>query len=176
MPKRLSLCVIVGFLVFTGCRTMKTPSAPAEVMTLENLPAADQTTYVSLRDHRVIPDSARTLTNWDLALEGTNISVNGEGVLVEVAFDSLQVAPKEGYRRDGGSQGNVVPGGSGNGWYLYDPEFHVLEPIPDRTLVVRTLDGTYAKVAVQSYYHLETDAPRFYTLRYAHQASGDSRF
>lgn len=172
MPKRFVLVLALGVLVLAGCRTMKTPSAPVEVMTMENLPAADQTTYVSLRDHRVVPDSARTLTNWDLAFEGTNIAVNGEGLLMDVPFDSVATAPKEGYRRDGGSQGNVVPGGSGNGWYLYDPEFHVLEPIPNRTIVLRMLDGTYAKVGIQSYYHTESDDPRFYTFQYAYQPNG----
>lgn len=65
----------------------------------------------------------------------------------------------------------AIAGGSGAGWYNYNPQTHAVTPIPGRTLVVRTADGRYAKVRILSYYK---DAPedvegaesRYYTFEY----------
>jgi len=43
----------------------------------------------------------------------------------------------------------VVCHGSGNGWYLYTG--NGVEPLPERTLVIRRADGTAAKVRFVSY-------------------------
>ena len=62
----------------------------------------------------------------------------------------------------------VVCHGSGNGWYLYAD--NGVEPLADRTLVVRRADGTAAKVRFVSY---ELGAPsggerpRYVTLEVA---------
>ena len=114
---------------------------------------------------------------WDIAFQNTNIRVNGSVQLVETPFDDLLAAPEDGYQRDEASR-TAIPGGSGNGWYLYDSGSHQIMPIPGRTLVLKTAADTYAKVEILSYYFMDLSAssaagdPRYYTFRYAHQPDG----
>lgn len=156
-------------------------------------------TLYSLRENRVVlahdnpnrADSASTA--WDIGFHGTtvifNSGVSGPGnaavQIVQNAFDQVIEAPADGYRQD--AQGNLaIPTGGGNGWYTYVSQGFggYIIPTPGRTLVIRTADGTYAKLRFISYYEGQPEEPinfrtendRHYTFEYVHQPDGTRSF
>lgn len=122
-------------------------------------------TFYSLSRNR-ITDS---LSQWDLALEGTAITVNGGARFVAGSFDSLLTAPADGYETTVGA------------WYNYSgAPNHLITP-KDTILVIRTLDGNYAKLKILSYYKNNpespnglTDTSKYYTFTYFLQADGST--
>ncbi len=180
LPQRLSfLMALLPVIVLLGAcarsGAMQSGGAPPEPQTVANIDASgDDYVYYSLRENRPV-EAAEV---WDIAFQSTNIRINGSMQLVETPFDSVRIAPEAGYQRDDSGQ-TMLPGGSGNGWYLYDSGSHKLTPIPRRTIVLKTAAETYAKVEILSYYFMSLPAgsdaggdPRYYTFRYAHQPDG----
>ena len=140
------------------------------VKTVNNLAAAEQMVYFDL-------DKGQTVSaadaGWDIAFHKTNISINSEKgnvsaqVIEKTSFDKLNQAPASGYIKDG--KQTAVPGGSGNGWYLYNMEDHSIQPIADRVIVVKTSAGKTVKLAILSYYKDQADynPGGFYSFQYA---------
>ncbi len=152
-------------------------SAQTAPKTFANLDASgDAYTYFSLHKNAVVTVGDESADAWDLAFKGAEIKVNGAARYVDEAFEDLDEAPAEGYVK-----GDALPGGSSDGWFLYQADVHVVIPVPDRVLVVKTKDGAYAKVQILSYYK---DSPngapsgpaRFYTFRYVLQPDGSRDF
>jgi HmuY protein len=144
-------------------------------------------TYFSLRTNAVVTDSAST--DWDLALQGTTVFVNGgtsgpgQGAaqIFEGTMEELAAAPAGGYVEDSDT-GMAIPGGSGSGWYNYNPANNVIAPIPGRVIVLRTADGRYAKLRILSYYRgsptevtAESES-RYYTFEHVFQPDGTLQF
>jgi hypothetical protein len=123
-------------------------------------------TYYSLSQGR-ITDS---VSQWDVSMRGTSITVNGQVQLVAGSFDSLTTAPTAGY----GSTIGV--------WYNYaGAPSHLITPKSDTVIVIKTQDGKYAKIEILSYYKNNpvtpnglTDTARHYTFRYYLQADGST--
>lgn len=119
--------------------------------------------YLSVDDGVVSPADPDTDVGWDLALRRTGVrtssGTSGPGMggarldASGLAFDDLLEAPTLGYAADelvdGGRPG--APPSSANpvlaGWFDYDPVGHIVTP-GDRTYLVRTADGGYAKLRV----------------------------
>jgi hypothetical protein len=98
-------------------------------------------------------------STWDIAAQRHRLIVNGgEGFLGDAAVVAVE-EPADAVRRapEGGYAGTrVTPGGDSvhsvlDGWYAYHFLSHLLEPA-ERTYVVRTTRGPYAKVRVLGYY------------------------
>lgn len=192
MPRLLALSLV---LLVPGCASIVPPPdpplVPALVRDLDARGEGGHFTFYSLREDRVIPLADSASTAWDLAFRGTTILVNGgasgpgEGaaaVLRDTTFEAVTEAPPpEAYAADRGVENDetAVPGGAGNGWYDYDFVSGVVSPRPV-VIAVRTADGRFAKVEVQSYYRgaPEPDALdpaeglRYYTFRYLLQPDG----
>lgn len=148
-------------------------------------------TFYSLRENRLVPVADSASTAWDLAFRSTTILVNGGAsgpgkggavVLEDTSFAAVTEAPAaNAFAVDQGvdKTETAIPGGAGNGWYDYDFISGIVSPRP-ATLVVRTADGRYAKVAIESYYRgapaLEDINPeenfRYYTFRVLFQPDG----
>lgn len=117
---------------------------------------------------------------WDLAFQRFYIVANGgEGFagrgglqdLGAVPFDSVEVAPREGYvaseaRRDTTNAATAE-------WYDYSFTSHLLTPRP-RTYAVRTADGRYGKLEIVGYY-CPGARPGCLTFRYVYQGDGTRR-
>lgn len=153
-------------------------------------------TFYSLTDGKIVDKADSNSTQWDIAVAGTTVLVNGgtsgpgqgQAQVVNGAFEALTEAPEGGFRADSES-GLAIPTGSGNGWYTYtgqdgNPPNTIL-PIPGRIIALRTAEGNYAKLEILSYYrgNPDTSAPdfsavdgRFYTFRYVVQPSGSRSF
>ena len=128
--------------------------------------------------------STGSATEWDMAIRGTTIAVNGgeqvgvvnepvrngeAGVtLVDRSFD--QVTSVDELVFSGDAPGAwAIPDEPDLGWYQVVN--NIVEPIPGRTLVFRTRNGLYAKVEVLNYYRNSPPNPdpeqdRHYTFRY----------
>lgn len=115
--------------------------------------------------------------DWDIAFKTTTILVNGgessntegepkrtgnggcyitEGLLDEVTIDAKKIIAQD------------VP----KTWYTYNSQGkHIIRPIPGMVIVIRTHNGKYAKMVIDSYYKDSNteDAPRYYTFKYIYQ-------
>ena len=201
--------LLIGIAAFTFAATSCDDSTTGvgdeelEVRKAEDIPAnadaergapADYTFY-SLADGEIVADEDSASTQWDLAFSGTTVLTNsgasgpgqGGAVILDIPFEEVETAPSEGYGVDTDST-LAIPTGSENGWYRYtgnsEPKFAIL-PLPEKTIVVRTAAGNYAKVEILSYYQGNPDTSteefndpatrppsRFYTFRYVIQTDG----
>lgn len=187
--------VIFLLILFTGCDDENGVTEPEEinvtVVTAKDINAnGPGKTYYRFRDSTVVTGSDTATANWDVAFSSTTIYTNsgssgpGEGgavVLTNTDFLSLSEAPAEGYEVDG-EDSPAIPTGSGNGWYLYDFNNHAITPIPGVVLVIKTGDGKYAKMQIESYYKgapetiSSSDESGYYTFQYYYQPDGSRSF
>lgn len=130
-------------------------------------------------------------TEWDIALRGTTIIVNGgeatgiidepdrngdaAAYIVNDTFWCVQNIDNDLFLQD--SMLNLaIPTGSGNGWYNYTgAPNHLILPIPGRILIFKTHDSQYVKVEILSYYFdipinpdSVMDQSRYYSLNYSY--------
>ena len=129
-------------------------------------------------------------TDWDIALRGTTILVNGgdsSGIaeepirtgnaaayIVDDTFANVIAVTESSFIQDS-TDGLALPTGSGNGWYNYNPAINAIQPIAGKVIVFRTADDRYAKIEILSYYkdapsEITTDIAandaRYYTFNY----------
>jgi len=150
-----------------------------------------QFTFFSLRDSSVVSHSDSATSRWDIGFRGTTLIVNGGAsgpgqggalVLYNVDFDAVKEVPAQGYAVDTSATQLAIPTSSGNGWYTYNPETHIITPTTGVVIAVRTADGRYAKLKIVSYYKgapttpSATDLSRFYTIAYSLQTDGSTKF
>lgn len=144
-----------------------------DVKTIQNLNASKGVVYFNLATGKEVPPDKAASADWDLSFAKTTISVNSAkaNITAQVTtpgFESLTKAPAAGYKKDS-EEGKAIPTGSGNGWYNYNMEDHTIEPIIDRTIVIKGQDKKYYKLQVISY---NKDGKAFepsgyYSFRYA---------
>jgi hypothetical protein len=174
----LLLATLMAF-IGAGVTQAQPDASPLTPVTVQELDASQGLIYYSLRANQVVPDSLKDTEAWDLAFQGTTIAVNAQAQIVDIAFDSLTTAPEDGYRADDAETGTAIPSDNGAGWYQYDSTTHLVDVIPQRTIILTTPEGTYAKVEILSYYEGQMPgigAPRYYSFRYVHQPDGTRRF
>jgi hypothetical protein len=145
-------------------------------------------TLFSFKEKAIVADTDSASTKWDIGFNGTKIIINGGtsgpgvgGAVVQSAlFDQVTTAPDAGYVQDNKANPAVyaVPRGSGKGWYNYDPTANLISPKAGVVIIVKTADGKYAKMDIQSYYQglptspTSTTADRYYSFRYVYQPNG----
>lgn len=174
-------------------QTVSNLNAPADVrdMTTGQVTTRNPFVKFSIAQNQVI-----TTDDWDIAFKGTTILINGgtagtdsvartgtgAAVVKTSTFDALTAAPDDSEFAQDAASGYAIPTGSGNGWYNYDAQTHLISPIPGRVLVIRTHDNKFAKIEILSYYK---DAPatpsassqaNYYTFRFTYQADGSKNF
>jgi len=114
---------------------------------------------------------------WDVAVRRTSWIVNGGdgfagrgGALTsDQNFDDLSVAPEGSYAATTVSAGDSASAPFDR-WYRYDFLSHLLWPQPTR-FVIRTADGRYAKLEIESYY-CPGPEPGCVSFRYTYQGDG----
>jgi len=190
------LTVLSLFISFASCDKDKDEPTPLEVESkkVENLHAPQQGDFANppisgpfTKFDFASGEITTSDTEWDIAFRGTSIVINGGvssgatdeparngngGVYIasgamasvtEVNTASLEQDKADGY---------AIPTGSGNGWYVYDPAAHSINPIAGKILVIKTHDEKYAKVEILSYYKdgvPSRDGSRYYTFNYVYQ-------
>ncbi|MEX2404592.1 MAG: HmuY family protein [Balneolales bacterium] len=203
MHNRTILLTAVVLFFFTACSDSVSSSdeeeSDIEVQTVEDLEALGENefTLFSLRTGEVIPQSDSASVNWDIGFAGTDIIINSgvhgpgnaEALMLDLAFEEVEIAPSEGYTIDTEEENAIT--GSG-GWYTYtmfeNPQHAVLAK-EDVTIVLKTSDENhYAKLNIINYYKgnpdYDTDEfadsetrpdERYYTFQYAIQTTEDLR-
>lgn len=138
----------------------------------------------------VAPTDSAT-KKWDIGFNTTNIIINSgtsgpdedSTQILSQDINTVISAPLTGYHSDNGDT-KAIPGGSGNGWYTYDITVHSIKPTPNKTIVVKTSEGRYAKIRIDSYYKdapanpnfLDINTARYYTFTYLYQPDGSNDF
>jgi hypothetical protein len=153
--------------------------------------------YFSLITNAKVDSSEKKTTKWDIAFakeynsyvsinNGTNESSFGLGgpgkgamIAVNQNYDKLITAPSDGEFARNGITAAGWDSGNGNGWYFYDLKTHIAIPVKNRTYVLRTADGKFAKLELVSMYKgapavvpdITWPAP-YFTFRYYVQQDG----
>ncbi len=189
------LLLISTVLVIISCDKSNTTEADDSVIEkvtiVKDLPALGPgLTYFRFSDSTIVTGQDTLTEKWDIAFRRTSIYTNsgssgpGKGgaiVLTNTDFYSLKELPQEGYRVDL-QNSPAIPSGSGNGWYNYNSETHIVTPIPGVVIALKTGDGKYAKLQIISYYKGAPQVPtsssesKYYTFRYVYQPNGTNKF
>lgn len=189
-----------GTLAFmTSCSKEEDPFADAaqgggkEIINLKT-DSSDTGHYTlfSFKTGQTVPNSDSATDKWDIGFLATTIIVNsgnsGPSVVQAQTFKGIYAeqksAPLEGYLSDT-PQRKAIMTGSGNGWYNYNEDKHVITAIPGRTLFFRTTEGKFVKMEIYSYYKDKpadkdldymSSIPRYYSFRYELQTNGSNQF
>jgi hypothetical protein len=156
-----------------------------------------KTFYFSFTTNAKVDTSQKQTTAWDIAFareynsyvsinNGSNSSSLGYGgtgkgamVIVNQAYDKVTEAPADAEFTSNGVTAVGWDSGNGNGWYFYDLKTHIAVPVKNRTFVLRTAEGKYAKVELVSMYkgapNVVTDLnwpTPYFTFRYYVQQDG----
>jgi len=199
MKTRSSILFGIAFaaMAFTSCKKdesiLPTPSSSSlPIKTQSDVFANDPDghfTFFNLSTGMTVDLADSAGTSWDIAFHATTILLNGgtsgpgmgAALVADQSFSNVTTAPDDSaFGQDNGTT-YAIPTGSGNGWYNYDGVNMVINPIPGRTIVIRTADGHYAKMEILSYYQgapaspTMADVSRYYTFRYALQADGSKK-
>lgn len=145
---------------------VRTSAVPATVRRTVDASDAEAWVHFSLRTGEVVETaSASADGHWDVAFSRTRVRTNGgtsgdgDAAAIEIAapIDTVTAAPAEGYAMD---EALPLPGPPGSGtysgnpvlaaWYDYDPHTHAIAA-RDVTFVIRTADGSFAKLAIEAF-------------------------
>ncbi|MCC5936858.1 MAG: HmuY family protein [Lunatimonas sp.] len=200
----LSSLIAIGMTTSCNSSDDPQPEIVLEALMVENIYAPndviDRSTgeviearpfrYFSLENNQLVESQGG---NWDIGFKGTTIIVNSgvsgsgsaQGTVATGIFDEMDAIPASATFVSDGSEGLAIPTGSGNGWYNYNFQTHIVSPIPGRVLLIKTNAGNYAKIEILSYYEnnpplsevngLSTPSP-YYTFRYVLQPNGSTFF
>jgi hypothetical protein len=156
-----------------------------------------KTVYFSFTTNAKVDSTQKQTANWDISFAreynsyvGINSGTNsasygyggpGQGAMVQVnqAYDKVTTAPSDDDFKNNGITSTGWDPGTGTGWYFYDLNTHIAVPIKNRTFVIRTANGKYAKLELVSMYkgapavvtNLYWPAP-YFTFRYYVQQDG----
>lgn len=153
--------------------------------------------YFSFKTGLKTDTAKKTTLEWDIAFAkeyNSYVSINngtstgsfgfgglGKGAMVVLnqAYDQVKEAPADATFSNNGITAAGWDSGAGNGWYFYELKTHIAVPVINRTYVLRTADGKYAKLQLISMYKgapatvsdLNWPAP-YFTFRYYVQQDG----
>ncbi|WP_316820872.1 HmuY family protein [Pedobacter gandavensis] len=153
--------------------------------------------YFSLKTVAKVPASEKLSSAWDLAFAkeyNSYVSINngsdanslgfggpGKGAMMVInqAYAQLKTAPSDAEFTANGISSTGIDVGNGNGWFFYEMNTHIAVPVKNRTFVIRTAEGKYAKLELISMYKgapavvsdLNWPAP-YFTFRYFLQEDG----
>ncbi|MGN8068472.1 HmuY family protein [Mucilaginibacter sp. 22184] len=156
-----------------------------------------KTFYFSFTTNAKIDSGQKKSSQWDISFareynsyvginNGTNDASLGFGgtgkgsmVVVNKAYDQVTEAPSDNVFTSAAITSAGWDSGNGSGWYFYDLKTHLAVPVKNRTYVLRTADGKYAKLEMVSMYKgapavvtdLNWPAP-YFTFRYFVQQDG----
>ncbi|MES2627480.1 MAG: HmuY family protein [Bacteroidota bacterium] len=195
---RSLLMVAASLLILASCKKEENPfDQPAQVSALEKKisdlsidSANGRYTLFNLETGKVVPNSDSASDNWHIGFLSTTIIVNSgvsgpgntQGQVITGIYDNYNEATTTGFKADGTGISRAVPTGSGNGWYSYNSDTHVISPTPGRLLLFKTSDNKYCKMEILSYYKGAPAQPtaemesRTYTFRYVYQGNGTTSF
>jgi len=159
-------------------------------------------TFFSFKTGQIVANADSATLKWDIGFRSTAIIFNGgtsgpgaAGAIVQQGlFDEIKTAPTTGYILDNKTANQFAVSSSPfvagtttttNNWWLNSgtQTSTIVSPIAGRVIVVKTADGRYAKMEIQSYYkgapaaiNNLTDLDRYYTFKYIYQPGASNNF
>jgi hypothetical protein len=130
--------------------------------------SGDEKVYYNLIENRISSAQEAQFGAWDVAFQGTSVTVNGPSLLLGSTFDTVDVAPEEGYSVDEDGT-SALPTDAETRWFNYDFNTHTITPKPDRTAVFQTRDGRWIKLNITDYYKVvfgQDPIPRMLSFRW----------
>jgi len=140
--------------------------------------------------------------DWDIAIAGTYIIVNGgqkkanneperkgnaaAAILSDTTFEGVTDVKDVQWKQDTSNNHAISDDqmSKTKGWCYYDMSKHLIHPIPGRILVFRTRDGKYAKIQIVSFYKGIVEQEKipagshdfnYYTFKYAYNKNGGTK-
>ncbi|MGA2296663.1 MAG: HmuY family protein [FCB group bacterium] len=166
-----------------------------QIMTVTDLPADTAAkgnfTFFSFKNNAIVQRTDSNTAKWDIAFAATKIITNdgvrgpglgGAIVLMNTDFTSLKKAPDTTYATEQSLTQTAIMTGSGNGWYNYDPNAHIISPIPGNVLIIKCADGKFAKLVILSYYKgapaviTDSSISKYYKFQFGYQGDGTKNF
>jgi hypothetical protein len=194
--------VVVAFLM-VSCSDEKTPEQqpqPLATKTVKNFAApagGGGGNYTGDFAKFSFKTGAKTTgDDWDIAFRATQIIVNGGAkiesineepnrtgnaaiAIVSNTLKDLKDAPADSEFKQDAKGAFGLTTGSGKGWYLYDPSNHTIKPAAGKILVVKTHDGRFAKVEIESYYKDKNASNpangRYFTFSYVYNPTAGQK-
>ncbi len=197
--KILSLIAVLT-LCFTSCSDDDDTTTGGEALREDLITGTVENLYATLTSQRGEDDTGEfikfnfktesivTGDDWDIAFRTTVILVNGGTkigdlndepertgnaslALVLNSFEDVTEAPDDTEFKQDGTGSYALAAESDLGWYNYAGHpTHLITPVGGRVIVVKTIDGNYAKLTIKSYYKDEDSASesRYYTFDYVY--------
>lgn len=204
-----SFLVLLSILILASCtkKEIKPELEDGKSIVIKDLPGDVGNTvgsgklfesfYFSMKTGAKVPASEKLTASWDLAFAkeyNSYVSINngadasslgfggpGKGAMLVInqAYDQLKTAPSDAEFLANGISSTGIDVGNGNGWFFYEMNTHIAVPVKNRTFVIRTADGQFAKLELISMYKgapkvvsdLNWPAP-YFTFRYFLQSDG----
>jgi hypothetical protein len=169
---------VPGFLLISLLFTGSVTGQDLLSKSVQHIDASgEEFVYYSLSEGRLSTELEANFGAWDIAFQGTSIKVNGSSQILDVGFDLVEEAPEEGYATedDGTSE---IPSDAESRWFNYNFDTHVITAVADKTIVLKTKTGEYAKVKITDYYKTvfgSDPVPRSYSFRYVLGAEGSTQ-
>ena len=130
--------------------------------------SGNEKVYYNLIENRISSEQEAQFGAWDVAFQGTGVTVNGPSLLLGSTFDAVESAPDEGYMVDEDGT-SALPTDAETRWFNYDFNTHKITPKPDRTAVFQTRDGRWVKLNITDYYKVvfgQDPIPRMLSFRW----------
>ncbi len=200
--KLILLLVTLTFIIISCSENDSLVIEPIEAKTISNLhapqlggqgqPTSGEFTKFSFKEGKQVVGD-----NWDIAFRGLRIIVNGGSkygltdepektgnaslAIVKNVFKDVKEAPVNGDFKQDASGVYAIKSNRGDDWYTYDRATHKVSANGGFIVVVKTIDGNYAKMEIKNYYKdLDATNPangRYYTFDYVYNPNvGDKSF
>lgn len=206
--KILKSILVVATLIFGAVSCSDSDNAvpdTAESKRVENLHAKETNDY-SVTPPLVSGEFVKfsfktggvvTGNDWDIAFRGTTILVNGgekTGVsgepertgnaaltVVNKEFSDVSQAPEDAMFSQDAEGVLALPKGI---WYTYKRENHLVSAVAGKILVIKTVNGHYAKMEIISYYKdmdssnsadKDNSGAQYYTFNYVYNSKAEDK-
>jgi hypothetical protein len=179
-------------LVF-GSNPALPPTRPAE---------KKKYTLFSFKTGQLVANTDSATTKWDIGFRSTSIIFNGgtsgpgtaSAIVQKAIFDEVKLAPTTGYVLDNKATNSFavssapfvtgVTTTTNNWWFNSGSQTStIVTPIAGQIIIVKTTEGRYAKMEIQSYYkgapttvNNLLDLDRYYTFKYIYQPGNSNSF
>jgi hypothetical protein len=119
----------------------------------ENVEANDpaKKTFFNFSEKNIVNEDK----TWDVAFSKTNIFINGTYIMLEKKFEEVKSLPENPQFISAANGKNPTV----RDWYEYDPASHLVQPIADKTYLIKTTNGQLIKMKILSYYQNRPEFP-----------------
>ncbi|MES2627479.1 MAG: HmuY family protein [Bacteroidota bacterium] len=169
--RKLYFIAALGMIQFFAQAQTHTVSGPK---TIYNIPAGTANyAFLNLETGKQVAVADSATEKWHMAFNKTKVIFNSgnagpgtvTGQMLPTDFMSTKSLPATGYKTEN-TAATIIPTGSGNGWYNYNPATHQITADESRSFAVK-FGNRYALVQILDYYQDQdpTKTASVYSIR-----------